>query len=264
MRSRKIAALALSGTVLAGGAGGAIAAVSKDDAKKSEQAVLDDAAKRLNVTPDKLRAALAAAQNAQLDAAVKAGDLTREQADAIKQRREQSGRVLGGARGGPGMRGHRGGLSGHRGPGGRGMRGHRGGPGGHRGRGMRGMRGMRGTLLGDLASALGTTREKLGQQLRSGTSLADVAKAQGKSLSDVRSAVTSKAKTRLEEAVKDGDITRKQADAMLDRVADRLKAIESGERPRGRRHHGPKPPDGATRPGALTPDEAPPEGTVIS
>lgn len=243
MRSRKIAALALSATVLAGGAGGAIAAVSKDDAKKSEQAVLDDAAKRLNVTPDKLRAALAAAQNAQLDAAVEAGDLTQGQADAIKQRREQSGRVLGG-RGGPGMRGHRGGPGGHRG-----------GPGG---------RGMRDALLGDLASALGTTREKLGRQLRSGTSLADVAKAQGRSLSDVRSAVTSKAKARLNEAVKDGDITRKQADAMLDRLAGRLQAIESGKRLRGRRHHGPKPPDGATRPGALRPDEAPPEGTVIS
>src|SRR5688500_6541719 len=101
MKPRRIAALAVSGALVAGGAGAAIAAVTKDDAKQTEQAILDDAAKRLDVTPEKLRDALSAAQDTQLDQAVKDGDLTQKQADAIKAARKDSGRVLGG----PGLRG---------------------------------------------------------------------------------------------------------------------------------------------------------------
>jgi hypothetical protein len=96
MSARRIAAIALAGGLLAGGTGVAIAAVSKDDGAKTEQAILGNAAKRLNVTPDKLRDALAAAQDDQLDQMVKDGTLTQKQADAIKARRKQSGRVLGG------------------------------------------------------------------------------------------------------------------------------------------------------------------------
>src|SRR4051794_41881214 len=103
----------ISAAVLAAGAGGgaAIAATSgNDDQKKSEQAVLDDAAKRLNVSPEALRGALGAAEDAQLDQAVKDGKLTQAQADAIKQRRRQDGP----GRGPPGGRGH--GPGGLRGP----------------------------------------------------------------------------------------------------------------------------------------------------
>ena len=73
--------------------------------------MLDSAAKKLDVTPEKLRDALAAAQDEQLDAAVKAGKLTQKQADAMKAARKQSGHVLGGGplrrrelRGGPSPR----------------------------------------------------------------------------------------------------------------------------------------------------------------
>ena len=109
MSARRIAAIALGGALILGGSGAAIAAVTKDDGEKAEQAVLDDAAKRLNVAPDKLRDALAAAQDAQLDQAVKDGKLTQKQADAIKAGRKASGHVLGGPRGdfhgGPGFPG---------------------------------------------------------------------------------------------------------------------------------------------------------------
>jgi hypothetical protein len=243
MRTRRIAALAMSGALVAGGTGVALAAVTKDDAKKSEQAVLDDAAKRLDVTPQKLRDALAAARDAQLDQAVKDGDLTQKQADAIKAARKRSGTVLGpGMRGGPGGPGMHGGLK---------LRGGPGGPGFHG-------RGMRGDLLDDIAKALGTTEDKLMQSLRDGTSLADVAKANGKSLADVRAAVKAAVKTRLDKAVKDGDLTQKQADEILANVERKVTRIGSAKGLRLRGDHdrfGGGPPPGAPEPGAFLPDE---------
>src|SRR4051795_2669938 len=153
----------VSAAVLAAGAGGgaALAATSgDDDHKKAEQAVIDDAAKRLNVTPEALRSALGAAEDAQLDQAVKDGKLTQAQADAIKKRRQQEGDVLGG----PGIGG------GHPGFG-------RGGPGGP---GI-GFKLGRGGALDAAATALGVSRADLLAKLRAGKSIADVAKDQGKS-----------------------------------------------------------------------------------
>jgi uncharacterized protein (DUF433 family) len=243
MRARRIAAVALSSALVAGGTGVAIAAVTKGDAKKSEQAVLDDAAKRLDVTPEKLRDALSAAQDAQLDQAVKDGDLTQKQADAIKQARKDSGHVLGGP--GPFMKG---GMRLHGGPGfGPGP----GGPGKH---GF----GVRGDLFDDFATALGTTKDKLIAQLRGGKSIADVAKANGKTMSDVSAAVRAAMKTRLDKAVKDGDLTQKQEDEILDNVEQKVTAIgsEKGLRLRGEHHRfGGKPPAGAPQPGAFMPDD---------
>jgi uncharacterized protein (DUF433 family) len=240
MKPRRIAALAVSGALIAGGAGAAIAAVTKDDANQTEQAILDDAAKRLDVTPDKLRDALSAAQDAQLDEAVKDGDLTQKQADAIKRARKSSGRVLAG----PGLLG---------GPGPHGVLKLHGGPGGPRLHHF----GLRGDLFADLAKALGTTQAKLKDQLRDGRSVAEIAKANGTSLDDVRSAVKAAAKTRLNEAVKDGDLTRKQADAILERAAEHVTAIGSAKNLRLRRHHfregGPLP---APRPGSFMPGGA--------
>jgi hypothetical protein len=212
MGVRRIAVIALSGALLAGGTGAAIAAVDKDDGKQAEQAVLDDAAKRLNVTPDKLHDALAAAQDAQLDRAVENGELTRKQADAIKAARAESGRVLGPLGAGP-----------HKrckvfGPGGPGPA--DGGPGGPAFE-------MRHSLLDDVAEALGTTPAKLFAQLRAGKSIADVAEANGKSLADVRAAAKAAVKSRLDKAVRDEDLTQKQADARLEHIDQKIEAIVS-------------------------------------
>jgi hypothetical protein len=248
MRTRRIAALALSGALIAGGTGVALAAVTKDDHKKAEQAILDDAAKRLDVTPQKLHDALAAAQDAQLDQAVKDGDLTQKQADAIKAARRASGTVLGpGLRGGPWMHGG-------------------GGPGKvFEMRGGPGPRlhpfGVRGGMLDDVAKALGTTKEKVVEQLRDGKSVADILKAGGKSVADLQAAVKAAMTTRLDKAVKAGDLTQKQADEILADVAEKVAAIASGKGPRmtmrAERHHrfGGKPPAGAPRPGAFVPGE---------
>ena len=252
MGGRRIAALALSGALVAGGTGAAIAAVSKDERKQAEDAILEDAAKRLNVTPDKLRDALAAAQNAQLDQAVKDGNLTQKQADAIKERRKQSGAVLGG----PGALKLRGGgrLEVH--PGGPG-------PGFGYGHGPHGP-GLRMQILDGLADALGTTQSKLREGLRDGKSIAEIAKANGKSLDDVRKALKATAKARLDKAVEDEDLTRKQADRLLDRVGEKIDALTSGKAllRRGHRFFGgekpPLPDMPKPRPGLL-PGEGPPE-----
>jgi uncharacterized protein (DUF433 family) len=225
MSARRIATVALTGALLVGGTGAAIAAVTKDDGKKAEQAVLDDAAKRLDVTPEKLRDALSAAQDAQLAQAVKDGKLTQKQADAIKERRKQSGRVLGGPFGGP---------SGFRGPG------PRFGP----------HHGARGAVFLDLAKALGITRAQLFEQLRDGKSVAEIAKAQGKSLDDVRAALKADAKRRADEAVKDGDLTQAQADELLSHLDEGLEHLGEAP-PMGRRWHRDGPPK--LRPGGFVP-----------
>ena len=251
MSARRIAALALTGTLLAGGTGAAIAAVTRDDGSKREQAVLDDAAKRLNVTPEQLRNALSQAQDAQLDQAVKDGKLTQKEADAIKAKRKASGRVLGGPLGGPGFRGG----FGHRefGP-------HGFGPG----------FGFRGAVMPDIAKALGITRDELRKQLQDGKSIADIAKAQGKSLDDVRASLKADAKAAADKAVKDGDITQKQADELLSHLDEALSHLGDARpkfpRFRGHRGDGPVP---FLRPGGFVPgsEDAPvptPTGSVIS
>lgn len=251
-------AIAAASAVAVGGGGAAIAAVTKDDARKSEDAVLADAAKRLNVTPGKLRDALKAAQDAQLDKrldeAVKSGDLTRKQADEIKQAHEQSGSVLGfGPRGGKGM--HRRGFK----PGGP--------PPGGPGRHFPGRRAAGIGLFGDLAKALGVTERELMTRVRKGDSIAKVAKAEGKSLASVRSAVKAAAKTRADKAVKAGDLTRKQADKILEHVDERLQHLDRAPRLRLRRGgHPPIAPEPGNRPGSFAPappDPALPPETII-
>ena len=194
-RRTRIAAVAAAGALVAAGTGVAVATTRSDDAKEREQAVLADAAERLDVEPSELRDALSDAENAQLDADVKAGRLTQEQADAIKERRKQSGTVLGG----PGGFGHHGppGFRGH----------HGGGP---------------FEITEAAAKALGISEDELWDRLRDGETLEEIAKAEGKSVDAVEKAVRAALKERFDEAVKDGDLTREQADEMLEHLTERL------------------------------------------
>lgn len=214
----------VSAVVLAAGAGGgaAIAASSGDDRQKTEQSILEDAAKRLNVTPEALKSALGAAEDAQLDQQVKDGKLTQEQADAIKKARSQSGTVLGGP-GGPGH-GH---LRG--GPGGP-PNGKPGGPGrGGFGLGFGGLRFHTdaGGALDAAATALGLKRDDLLAKLKDGQSIADVAKDQGKSLDDVKAAITAAVTKELDARVKDGKLTAAQRDKVLSELKDHLDELVS-------------------------------------
>jgi hypothetical protein len=216
MKLNRIAIIAASSVALAGGAGAAVAATSNDEAKQQEQAVLDDAAGRLGTTPEELRDALGAALDAQLDEAVADGRLTQAQADEIKQRRQRSGSVLGF----PGGRGP------HGGPG-------HGGPGGPRGAG----------LFDDVADALGITERQLFNRLHAGRTVAQIAKAEGKTLAEVKRAARAAAETRIEKAVADGDLTQSQADDMLAHLDEHLDRLGSLRGPRGGpgRHEGPPP-----------------------
>jgi hypothetical protein len=227
----------VSAAVLAAGAGGgaAIAASGGDDRQQTEQSILDDAAQRLNVTPDALRSALGAAEDAQLDAAVKAGKLTQDQADAIKKARQQDGTVLGG----PGV--------GHAGPGG---------PGGpHPAFGGPGLRFKAGPggALDAAATALGLKLDDLQAKLRAGQSIADVAKAQGKSLDDVKAAITAGVTKELDQAVTDKKLTSAQRDATLEQLTDHLDDLVDGKGPAGgpprfgRNGHGVAPPGAPPR-----------------
>jgi hypothetical protein len=193
MRRTRIAAIAAAGALAAAGSGVAVATTTSDDPKEREDAVLADAAKRLDVKPSELRDALSDAEDAQLDADVKDGRLTQEQADAIKERRRDTGTVLG-----PGLLPGRPGLGlrmAH--PGGRPIE-----------------------LIETAADALGISRGELVDRLRDGKSLEDIAKAEGKSVDDVRDAVRSALKERLDKAVEQGHLTREQADRMLSHATE--------------------------------------------
>jgi hypothetical protein len=186
--NRKLAAGAAGVAVLAAG-GGAYAATQH--ATNSRQAFLDDAAGRLHVTPQQLEDALRGAALDRLDAAVKAGRLTQQQADAVK-RRLQSGGVLR-----PGV------------PHAFGRHGFPHGPFGH-GR------------LDPAARYLGLTDVQLRRQLRAGKSLADVARAQGKSVGGLEAALKAALRRRLDAAVKVGRLTQAQEQQILARIDRRI------------------------------------------
>jgi hypothetical protein len=87
--TRRRIAVGAAGLALLAAAGGAYAATQSRDAER--QAFLNDAAKRLNVTPQQLTDALKQAAIDRIDAAVKAGTLTQAQADASYTRLQQGG-----------------------------------------------------------------------------------------------------------------------------------------------------------------------------
>ena len=185
-------------------AGGAYAA-TKDSNASVRQAFLNDVAKRLHVTPQKLTSALEGAALDQINAAVAAGKLTQAQANALKQR-VQKGHVLLGALGlfrvapvGPGT------LRPRLFPG----------PGGLRALPAPVPALPPGGPVAGAAGYLGLSRSQLLKELSSGKSLAQVAKAQGKSVSGLEAAMVAKIKARLDKAVARKMLTSAQEQRIL-------------------------------------------------
>jgi hypothetical protein len=227
MRRRTVISLLVAAAV-AVVAGGAIATAAGSASTPST--FMQSLAKHLGISTEKLQDAAKAAAIDQVDAALAAGDITKEQADALKERINSGDTPLG-----PGLR--RGGPDGFGGPPGFGF----GGPGrfGPPGLGGFGFHHF-GSLLSAAADYLGVTEAELRTQLRDGSSLADVAKAKGKSTSGLTKALHDAVKEDLDAAVKAGRITQAQADealARFDEHVDELIAKTPGSgRPMARMH----------------------------
>jgi hypothetical protein len=219
---RKVAAGAAALLAVAGG--GAAIAATQLTPKQESQTVLNDAAAELGVSPSELSDALKSAVEKRIDAAVEAGRLTKEQGDELKQRIESGDFPLLGFPffgHGPGVFEHHEFFSGF-----------------------------------DVAATyLGLSEDELQAQLESGKSLADIAKAEDKSVDGLVDAILADEKKRLNEEVAEGDLTRAQADQLLSRLEEGVRALVNGERPPGVpgpgfgfRHHfdgGPPPFEGA-------------------
>jgi hypothetical protein len=190
-RSKRM--LVVGGTALAvvGGGGAALAAGGNPfGGSNDRQAVLNDAAHRLNVKPSELQSALQQAMLDRIDAALEAGRITQQQADELKARVKAGGGLGLPFFGGPGFGFHHGGppIAG----------------------------------LDAAAKYLGLTDEQLHTQLESGKTLAQIAKAQGKATSGLKQAMLDAAKQHLDADVKAGRLTQSQADRILSDLSSRL------------------------------------------
>jgi hypothetical protein len=189
MRVPALVAAALAALVLGAGATSALAA--------NRPTLADEIAAQLGVSPEKLRAAVKAALVARGDAAVAAGKLTPDQGARLKKRIVKANGL------GLGVR-----------------------------RAFAEKRRAFGDRLaksakrrGPAAEYLGMTREALRAELRKGQSLAQIARARGKSVDGLVAAMVAPVKERLAKAVASKRLTQQRADALLERITDRLERL---------------------------------------
>ena len=195
-----VAAVALA---VALGVTGAVAASRALTADDERRALLDDAAGRLGVEPSQLEDALQEALKARVDAAVDEGRLTEAQGAELKDRID-AGEL-------PFLRG-----LGRPGPsGGFGHFGH-----GHF------------EKFETAASYLGLSEAELRERLADGKTLAEIAKAEGKSVDGLVQALVKDAKARLDQAVAAGKLTRAEADEIAERLGERITDLVNGELPK--------------------------------
>lgn len=186
MRKRTIAVPLSVLAAVAGLAGGAFAdSQSNSHPHKasgcgSERAVIGDAARRLHVTPTRLTDALKQAVIDQIDTAVAAGHLTRAQAKTITQQIERSpGLTFGPGLFAPEIKAAQA-IA----------------PPTHQTIVAPGLLG-RPAIISSAARYLGLTERQLMRRLRRGESLAQIAKAQGKSRSGLERAITAAVRSQL-------------------------------------------------------------------
>lgn len=194
--------------VMAASAGAAYAATQSGT--NPQQAFINDVAKRLNVSPTQLSAAVRAALIDRIDAAVKDGKITQAQANKLEQRLDKGGRLpffFGGPGGGLGL-----GL----------------------GRGFGARHGFFGRPFGGgslqaAASYLGVSNSQLMSDLASGKSLAQVAQAHGKSVSGLEQALISAETKSLAQLESHGTITKAQEQKILGRLSTRIDKLVNGK-----------------------------------
>jgi len=196
--------------------GGGVAIAASQGSSPTPKSFFDAVAKHLGISSQKLRDATKAAAIDQVDQALKDGRITKAHADQLKAR-INSGEYP--PFFGPFFR-----------------------PGFHGGPHVFGEK------LSGAATYLGLSETQLRTKLEAGQSLADLAKAQGKSVDGLMQALVASAQTKLDQLVKGGELTQAQADDMLARLKAHVNDLVNGTFPRFRdRDH-----DGFGRPpGAL-------------
>jgi polyhydroxyalkanoate synthesis regulator phasin len=205
-RIQKIAVGVVALTAVSG-AGAAVAATQLRSPQEESRAVVNDAAQELGVTPEQLSNALKTAMKNRIDAAVQDGRLTQEQGNQLKQSiDEQDVPMLG-----PGFRGR------HFGPG-LDRKGHFG-P-------------HHFAKLEVAAEYLGMTQAALRDALQDGKTLAQVARDRNKSVDGLIDALVADKRERINDAVEDGDLTRAQANELLEDLRTRVTDMVNGRFPR--------------------------------
>jgi hypothetical protein len=197
-RIQKIAVGAVA-LVTVGGAGAAVAATKLGSPQQESQAVVNDAANQLGVTPDRLTTALKTALKNRVDASVKAGHITKAEGDALKARIDENAVPLLG----PGRGRFEHGGRGHHGP-------------GH----------LHG--LDTAAKYLGMTEASLRTALDGGKTLAQVAKDRDRSVDGLVDALVAEKKADIQQHVKEGRLTQAQADEFLSGLKARITDTVNG------------------------------------
>ncbi|MBA2643363.1 MAG: hypothetical protein H0U82_10610 [Actinobacteria bacterium] len=188
--NRKIMVVAATGAALAvAGGGAAFAAADVLSPEDESAAVIDDAANQLGVEPGALSDALRQALKNRIDEAVEAGRLTEKRAETLKERLDAEGAPLffGGFGHGP-DHGHLGHVA----------------------------------TLETAAWYLELTEAELRSQLAGGKSLAEIAEAEGKSVDGLVRTLVDSARTKLDQAVEDGRLTKAQADEIKGILEERI------------------------------------------
>ena len=200
-RRRKLETVAaVVATIAVAGGGAAYAATKAFSPREESQAVIDDAAKQLGVTPGALSDALKTGLKNRVDDAVTSGRLTKEQGDTLKKRIDSGDVPF---------------LFGFFGPG-------KGRPGfGH---------GFPAPFAKFEAAAtyLGLSESELETQLGQGKTLAQIAKDRGKSVDGLIDALVAAAEKKIDAAVADGELTKAQGDDLKSGLRDRMTRVVNG------------------------------------
>lgn len=183
-------------------AGAAIGATRVLSPKQESQAVIEDAAGQLGVTPQKLSDALKQALKNRVDQAVKDGRLTKEDGAKLKQAIDAGEMPLLGL--GPGPK------FGHHGP------------------------GIFHAKFEAAADYLGMSEAQLREALESGKTLAQVAEDQHKSVDGLVDTLLAGVEKKLDRAVDSGQLTKAEKTKMLAGLRDRINDLVHGRFPEPR------------------------------
>jgi hypothetical protein len=177
--------------------GAAVAADRMLSPEQERQAVINDAARQLGVEPRELSEALEQALKNRVDAAVRDGRLTEEEAAKLKERIDAGDAPLFGLGPGPGFRHD------------------------HRHDEL--------PAKADAAARyLGMTQAELRNALEDGKTLAQVARDRGKSVDGLVDALVAPAELKLNRAVEEGRLTQAEKSEMLSRLREHLTDVVNG------------------------------------